>query len=617
MLTTLTSSAWLLCVALLFQPAPGSVADYARDLAAARMPPVELALVDDYVAFERGLHSVLTGPSAQDPDLLQRLGAGVAETSPMALRRSFSDGREPTGWDLAQAWAQAELAARRPELAPLLEDVTRLLSPDVWQVAEGAARLARLCEQAPDEPVVAALVFQTAERLAPFPQYRAAVDEVLTAAFAALDASAGANANANANAEAEAEAEAGGEGGAAGGVDEVWLHGSARTRHLLELAVLRVSSAAAGRGASDVDQAHWRAAAATAPTPWQSSLVTLTGLVLRARQGDVAQQARARDELASYIGETPFSDLALRAGEQLTRRWLTQGNLTQALGWCALMEREGAAAEQLAGLRLIMLRDGHALLPSQPDAVLDQLEAQLGRSMDALGDGPAAPALAWAAATLAQARGQDQRAHELLIACAAASLSGAQPSARLSPISEWWVPLGEPAAQHLRPLEFSRGACWQLADQALADERWEDVLRYGAFPAPAEGCGNVIVEAERHGLRRRAAALQGLGRRDEALQLRGQLLLSAGFNDITRAAVELVDQSVQVGDEDALRVWLERSAPGSDERLDKTSRYLAFRVALRDGPREEAERLGAELGQRWPGDDLLNSRVRHQLAGDG
>jgi hypothetical protein len=540
---------------------PGEEQPFVEDLLAGRVPYTGLEVLDGHLAFERALDQVLAG-DGQDADAL---AGELLLLSPLRVPRSFTDGRAPTGWDLVQRTSLDELVRRRPGLAGLAADVEFLLSPDVWQVDAGLQKLDALVAEAGDEPAVSALLFGTADRLAPFSKYHARLADVLGRAVMA-----------------------------------------APDDHARRMAVVRL---AAEGVATPAERSLWEQAARTAPTSLDSELVQLASFTRAATQADAAGRDAARVGLLTLAHDAAHPELARRALARLAR---TASQPDEVLGHTLALRNGGAGAREFGGLLLVLVRDRGHDLHGGPGRELAALIETTSESLEPQW----LPCLQWAAAQLARERGEDDTRRLLLEQAAAPALAGQTPAAPLAPRSEWWLPLDEAVSGALRPVEYGRAACWELADLAWEEQRWEDVLRYGALPPPAEGCGNVIDRALRRADRRRAAALEGLARTDEAEALLRQLLTSAGWDEITRSAVELVEFSVRVDRDERLQRWLDDPGPGLGERAALTRDLLGVRRAAADGRLDEARRLAAPVREALPTDASLRRALADWLGDD-
>jgi hypothetical protein len=539
----------------------GEEQSFVDDLLAGRVPYTGLDVLDEHLAFERALDEVLAG-GGQDATAL---AGELLLLSPLRVPRSFTDGRAPTGWDLVQRASLDELVRRRPELAGLVTDVERLLSPDVWQVDAGLTTLDALVAEAGGEPAVSALLFGTADRLAPFPRYHTRLAEVLRRAVNASP-------------------------------DD----------HALRMAVVRLVAEGV---ASTAESPLWEQAAATAPTSLDAELLRLARLTRAATQADASGRDAARVGLLSLAHDASHPELTRRALARLAR---TAAQPDEVLGHTLALRNADADARELGGLLLVLVRDRGHDLHGAPGRELAALIESTSEGLDP----EWLPCLQWAAAQLAEQRGDDAARRQLLEQAAAPALAGRAPAAPLAPRSEWWLPLDEAVSRALRPVEYGRAACWELADLAWEEQRWEDVLRYGALPPPAEGCGNVIDRALRRADRRRAAALEGLARTAEAEALLRKLLATAGWDEITRSAVELVEFSVRVDGDEGLRRWLDDPGPGLGERAALTRDLLGVRRAAVDGRLDEARELAAPVREALPTDGSLRRALTDWLGDD-
>ena len=550
--------------------APDEEAGFRSELAALQLPRPGLAALDGHLAFERALRSLVEpgGLPAERADALAEL---LQQTSPFSVPRSFSDGREPTGWDWVQRREQAALAARRPELAPLLSRVEQQLSPDVWKVREGLGTLGELVLQAADEPAVAGLVARTAERLAPFAQYHDGLWPVIDAARESRPGS-----------------------------------------HTLQWAAVRLACAPGPRGAAPVPP-PWEVAIDTAPTAFDAELGRLMALSLELGAPD--RREEALDELSLLASSSPHPELSRRALELALRH---EPSLDRALSQVSELRRSGVEPERVAAGLLVLARDrATALTAAQPD-VLRRFTLLLDDTLATLGDSPDATCLHWSQAVVSEAAGDAERRHAELLVAAAPALDGDTPAEAERPVSEWWLPLGDPLAKQLRPVEYSRAACWTLADDAWRAQRWDEVLRFGALPPAAEGCGNVVASAERWAARRRADAFTGLGRHVEAVAVRRGLLLDASWNDVLTAAEELVDAALAADAAPALEAWLSAQSHAlvESDRGELTAAWLRFARALQRGERGPIEREAGALLARWPDDADLARLVEARLSGE-
>lgn len=567
-------------------------------LVAGRGPGSGLLALDEHLAFERALATALNRPGSRAPLLLEELLA----SSPLRVPRSFTDGRTPTGWDLLQDLATHELASRRPDLGAALDRSARLLSPDVWQVREGLDVLAALVEDGGDEPAVSALLFQTADRLAPFPQYHELLAPVLARAVE-----------------------------------------QAPDDHQRRLAELRLAWGGPGRARGPEAATLWEAAVRSAPTPLVAELAELAAATAAGRSSDDAWRAAARERLGRLARDADHAEVAERA---LVRRALSAPDPLQAWDDLLALADLGAAPERLDGLLLVLVRDRP--LPFDGPA-LDRLQTWTAPALARAAEADQRPCLLWVAAELARDRQRleaaapaggsglprpdeadhdhdhdgpddehlDEEARALLVEAAAPALAGAVPRPVLAPRSEWWLPLDEPPERSLRPVEYARAACWSLAADAWARQDWPALLTYGAVPVPARGCGNAAAASERLRLSRLATAHEALGRLDEALALHVQLLgLASPPDEQLLAAFDLAAFTRRHGAlEPAVLAALAR--PGAAAApAELCRRLLVLGRLLDEGQQDRATAAAAETVPLLGGHPALTARLSAWLSGE-
>jgi len=591
-------------------PAIDDVPKLAAALRAGPWPEAGFVALDEHLAFERALFDVLqrAGPDGD------RQAEALLRQSPVRVPRSFTDGRVPTGWDLALQRAEAALAGRRPELADGVAGVRQLLAPDVWQVADGIAALDALVAAGGDDGVVSAVLHQVADRLAPFPSYARALEPIVErgVALAPFD-------------------------------------------HVRHVAALRL---AAGIGGVRPESARplWDGAIRSAPTLQDAELLRLAAATAAGRAADPSWRDQSRIELAKLIEDAEVREVVERA---LVRLALTAPTMVESLRHVRALDGVGASRERVDGLLLVLVRDRRT---KQDVTVPAELHGLLADAIERAAGSERLPCLHWAAATAMAADVEgpetgdehgDHADHEghpgqeagggsgvprpgplpvdtasdeagtsaeswaLFTLAAQPALNGAEPTPMAKPISEWWLPLDEVPERSLRPIEYARAACWRLAEAAWLEQRWDDVLLYGAFPPPAKGCGNVAAATARVAGTRRADALEGLGRGDESIALRIELLATAPVSsDVSWAALELAEGVVRL-DAETLAMSLLGALPGViAERRDLARELIALRRAYAD-ERGDAASLAEALRERHPGRPEVLTQLRKWERGEG
>lgn len=555
------------------------------------------AALDEHVAFDRALAEVLADPSVGEArkDALAREALAI---SPMLVPPTFTDGRVPTGWDLAYRRALALERASGSDTAALVALIERHFDPEIWEPREGLATLEQLVATSAGEPLAAQTLFRAADRLAPFPKYHAELERALDAAVAQPV--------------------------------------SGLARHLIALARLRL---AVGDGPDSFgvrDAALWLDAERWAPSPEAAELTALAGLHDRWRRGARETRVEVLSELArwSEASRSAASASAAPSGsgsdsggrdvaaavhfkglELLARLSALEGDVPTALAWVDALEARGAPPRQAAANLVLLTRlVVDRLAPDEPTGRA-ALGESLARAATALDDAPMRSAVEWALAQIAALEEEHEREQEHLRRAAKLALSGAEPPPVEEHLTSWWTPLPRPARSEVEPIEASRLASWWVATRAYEEGDWATALRHYAPPAPVEGCGNHIEDVLTYRRLQISRCHEELGQLDEARAvLRGLARENVIAWTSSEAIVALVDFELRHDGTDELVAWLEARAL-APEKAARASGYLDYRAALASGDVGRVREAAEWIRARWPEDEVLVARVASESLG--
>ncbi|GJM23194.1 MAG: hypothetical protein DHS20C15_31090 [Planctomycetota bacterium] len=516
---------------------------------------------DRHLAFDTALGELMSRGAKRPAELGQR----VLRLSPLAMPRSFAQGREPSGWDLATS--AALYSGTLTERLERLQRLTGLLSPDIWKVSAGLAELEALSAEA-DDPSVAMAVFHAADRVAPFDKYRAQLTGMLNAHRAAAR--------------------------------EPWA------RHLAALGLLRTRQAARDTF-GPLDRELWDDAADFADSERTQRRARLAGLRDAWLRGAPDSWDDVQNELDALDANWALQqhEERLRLIELRLRFAAWRGELTLALQVLDELDALDLSGNELAANALVLARtafDQELLRGAEPrDAVRERLHA-LSRLPSAH---DYAAALHWELALIEDLAEDHDAQFEHLRAAAEPALAGARAVPEPKHSRTWWTPLDPRAAHQIDPAEGSQSAAWTLANAAYDEQRWADALRYFEPGWPGHGCGNVTRDAETLRHTRMARCLVQLGRAAEASSsLRALLSEPLPWDAAPSASFALVRADVAAGKDDTLETFLE-SAPLDEIIVSKALALRDLLRARRDGDTARAESAHTALLARWPGDAEL------------
>jgi len=496
--------------------------------------------------------------------------------SPVLVFRTFTDGHEPSGWDLAYRTALRAASADGDTVAAGLLDVMRELGPERWKVAEGLVALRKLVSEHARHDLVAQMTFRVADRLAPFDAYRDAAKEIvrLTADQDVPPA----------------------------------------CRHLYALAELRLEEKAARvPRRSDL----WAAAAASAPDDLSREVTRIAGLRDRVRHAGEGARASALAEFAAWASGDDVSPFAARvAREQLVRLHAERIEVGAAVAQADALWAIGADASDVAGCLAIIARDlvRHAHGITGVDR--ERLDAALVSVREKLGESLVTAEMDFALAGVAQVADDTDVALTHLENATRIAFSGASVEPPDVAASEWWAPLARRARAELRPVETSRSATWVLANRLFEAGRYERAVAMFEVVPPGEGCGNVFDEALTLRSVRRALSLERLGRTDDARgELRDFLRGSVSWRSTSTAVVELVEFEQRQRALDDLGRWL-GTVDLTTDVLRKARAFSTYAKAKDRGDAAAAREATRKILSTWPNDDVLRGRLGDPDHGD-